>query len=148
MAKPAFSQNVLQSLHSGRMSNSGGLTSNANSGRRRLGAAPLLPRKRPPLDPRAVPGHVIEHPDSDSSSASTQRRRRCRWLISPSNREPVAEPPHRTSAQTLAQLPRLPLDPDLVEPVPKQLATNFTTSDSNGPMPTTPVCSVSIYLAT
>jgi hypothetical protein len=97
------------------MSNSGGLTSNANSRRRRLEAAPLLPHKRPPLDPRAIPGHIMEHPDSDSSSASTRRRRCRRRLKLPSNWEPVAEPPQRTSAHTSAQLLRLPLDPNLVD---------------------------------
>jgi hypothetical protein len=81
----------------------------ANSGRRRLEATPLLPRKRPPLDSTAAPGRLIEHSDSNSSSASTRRRLRRRRPHSPTQRTPVATP------QTQPLLPLIPSDPDLVE---------------------------------
>jgi hypothetical protein len=81
----------------------------ANYGRRQLEAAPLLPRKRPPLDSTATPGRLIKDSDSDSSSASTQRRLRRRRPQSPTQRTPVATP------QTQPLLPPIPSDPDFVE---------------------------------
>jgi hypothetical protein len=105
-------QTVLQSLHSGRMPNSGGLTSLANSGRRRLEAHPLLPRKRRPLDLNAARGTPIEPSDSDSSPASTRRCRRRRRPHSPSQHTPLANTPSTATAL----IPRTIKDPFLVAP--------------------------------
>jgi hypothetical protein len=89
--EPAYFTNVLQSLYSDRMSNSGGLTSLANSGWRQLKAPHLLPRKLPPLDPNTISGRLIEHSNSNSSPAST------RWPHSPSHRAPcIKAQPNQT----------------------------------------------------
>jgi hypothetical protein len=74
------------------MSNSGC----ANSGRRRLEAAPMLPHKLQSRNPNAASGRLIEHPDSDSFSASTQRPQQRRQQKSPSQRKPMATPPPHT----------------------------------------------------
>jgi hypothetical protein len=72
----------------------------------------LLPRKRRPLDLNAARGIPVETWDSDSSPASTQRRRRRRWPHSPSQPTPLANPPSTATALS----PQKIEDPLLVAP--------------------------------